>query len=155
MPLAPTTLLIPVVRIATEVMSERGLEPEFPAGVGQQLSSITGPGWDAFERQESQRVDGIERAQAARKFQAVDDLRLRLEADVLGAQVAVAFDDASPTHPCSQHVFVPHHGPVHAVEEAGNLRQIEARSGKHAAARGEVVAQALQVLVFADRGACR
>ena len=31
-------------------MSERGLEPEFPAGVRQQLSSITGPGRDADPR---------------------------------------------------------------------------------------------------------
>jgi len=36
-----------LVRIATEVMSERGLEPEFPASVRQQLSSITGPASDA------------------------------------------------------------------------------------------------------------
>jgi exoribonuclease II len=33
-----------LVRIATEAMAERGLEPEFPAGVQQQLSSLTGPG---------------------------------------------------------------------------------------------------------------
>jgi len=38
------------VRIATEAMSERGLEPEFPAGVQQQLSSITGPGSDTDSR---------------------------------------------------------------------------------------------------------
>ena len=31
-------------------MSERGLEPEFPAGVAQQLSSITGPGRDTDSR---------------------------------------------------------------------------------------------------------
>ena len=35
-----------LVRIATEAMAERGLEPEFPAGVQQQLASITGPGRD-------------------------------------------------------------------------------------------------------------
>ena len=33
-----------LVRIATEAMAERGLEPEFPAGVQQQLASISGPG---------------------------------------------------------------------------------------------------------------
>jgi len=33
-----------LVRIATEAMTERGLEPEFPPGVQQQLSGITGPG---------------------------------------------------------------------------------------------------------------
>ena len=38
---------IDLVRIATEVMSERGLEPEFAAGVQQQLSSITGPASEA------------------------------------------------------------------------------------------------------------
>jgi len=41
---------IDLVRIATEAMSERGLEPEFPAGVQRQLSSITGPGSDADPR---------------------------------------------------------------------------------------------------------
>ena len=41
---------IDLVRIATGVMSERGLEPEFPAGVRQQLSSITGPASDADSR---------------------------------------------------------------------------------------------------------
>ena len=35
-----------LVRIATEAMTERGLEPDFPAGVRQQLSSLTGPGRD-------------------------------------------------------------------------------------------------------------
>ena len=35
-----------LVRIATEAMVARGLEPEFPAGVQQQLASITGPGRD-------------------------------------------------------------------------------------------------------------
>ncbi len=39
-----------LARIATEAMSERGLEPAFPAGVEQQLSSITGPGSDAESR---------------------------------------------------------------------------------------------------------
>ena len=39
-----------LVRIATEAMSERGLAPEFPAGVQQQLASITGPGRDADSR---------------------------------------------------------------------------------------------------------
>ena len=42
--------LIDLVRIATEAMSERGLEPEFPAGVLQQLSSITSPAGDAGSR---------------------------------------------------------------------------------------------------------
>ncbi len=41
---------IDLVRIATEVMSQRGLEPEFPAGVRQQLSSITGPARDTDSR---------------------------------------------------------------------------------------------------------
>ena len=39
-----------LVRIATEVMSERGLEPEFAAGVQQQLSLIAGPATDAGSR---------------------------------------------------------------------------------------------------------
>ncbi len=33
-----------LVRIATEAMTERGLEPDFPASVQQQLSSLTRPG---------------------------------------------------------------------------------------------------------------
>jgi exoribonuclease II len=33
-----------LVRIATEAMTERGLQPDFPASVQQQLSSLTGPG---------------------------------------------------------------------------------------------------------------
>ena len=69
---------------------------------------------------------------------------------MLGAQVAMALDDASPTHTGSQHAFVHCDGPVHAVEQGVDLRQIEARHREHAAARGEFVAQALQVLVFAD-----
>ena len=36
-----------LVRIATEAMIDRGLEPEFPAGVTRQLSTITGAGRDA------------------------------------------------------------------------------------------------------------
>ena len=36
-----------LVRIATEAMIDRGLEPEFPAAVSQQLVAITGPGRDA------------------------------------------------------------------------------------------------------------
>jgi exoribonuclease II len=36
-----------LVRIATQAMSERGLEPEFPGRVQRQLASITGPGRDA------------------------------------------------------------------------------------------------------------
>ncbi len=36
-----------LVRIASEAMLERGLEPEFPAGVAQQLAAIQGPGRDA------------------------------------------------------------------------------------------------------------
>ena len=35
-----------LVRIAAEVMAERGLEPEFPAAVRAQLATITGPGRD-------------------------------------------------------------------------------------------------------------
>ena len=37
---------IDLVRIATEAMSNRGLEPAFPPGVAQQLASINGPGKD-------------------------------------------------------------------------------------------------------------
>ena len=39
-----------LVRIATETMTERGLEPEFGAAVAQQLASIGGPGRDADAR---------------------------------------------------------------------------------------------------------
>jgi exoribonuclease-2 len=39
-----------LVRIATESMTERGLEPEFPAAVARQLASISGPGRDADAR---------------------------------------------------------------------------------------------------------
>ena len=49
----------------------------------------------AFEREEREFVDGIEAPQLARELEAVDDLRLGLEADVLGAQVAVRLDDAA------------------------------------------------------------
>ncbi|MDZ7589766.1 MAG: RNB domain-containing ribonuclease [Rubrivivax sp.] len=35
-----------LARIAAEVMTERGLEPEFPAAVHSQLATITGPGRD-------------------------------------------------------------------------------------------------------------
>ncbi len=35
-----------LVRIATEAMLERGLEPDFPAGVLQQLATLTGPARD-------------------------------------------------------------------------------------------------------------
>jgi len=38
------------VRIATEAMRERGLEPEFPAGIAKQLASISGPGRDPDPR---------------------------------------------------------------------------------------------------------
>jgi exoribonuclease-2 len=39
-----------LVRIATDAMSERGLQPEFPPPVQHQLASITGPGNDADPR---------------------------------------------------------------------------------------------------------
>ena len=39
-----------LVRIATESMAERGLEPEFPPAVATQLASINGPGSDADTR---------------------------------------------------------------------------------------------------------
>jgi exoribonuclease II len=39
-----------LVRIATESMTERGLQPEFPPAVGQQLASISGPGRDTDPR---------------------------------------------------------------------------------------------------------
>jgi exoribonuclease II len=39
-----------LLRIAAAAMIERGLEPEFPAGVAQQLASIDGPGRDADSR---------------------------------------------------------------------------------------------------------
>jgi exoribonuclease II len=45
-----------LVRIATEAMAERGLEPEFPASVRQQLSSMTGPGRDVDCRRSRIRV---------------------------------------------------------------------------------------------------
>ena len=35
-----------LIRIAGEVMAERGLEPEFPAAAQAQLATITGPGRD-------------------------------------------------------------------------------------------------------------
>lgn len=35
-----------LIRIATEAMIDRGLEPEFPAVATAQLSSIDGPGRD-------------------------------------------------------------------------------------------------------------
>ena len=35
-----------LVRIATEAMKERGLEPEFPANALQELSAFSGPGHD-------------------------------------------------------------------------------------------------------------
>lgn len=35
-----------LVRIATEAMKERGLEPEFPAGALRELAALTGPGVD-------------------------------------------------------------------------------------------------------------
>lgn len=39
-----------LVRIAIEAMTERGLEPEFPAAVRQELAALTGPGRDADPR---------------------------------------------------------------------------------------------------------
>ncbi len=39
-----------LIRIAGEVMAERGLEPEFPAAVQAQLATITGPGRDEDPR---------------------------------------------------------------------------------------------------------
>ena len=39
-----------LIRIAGEVMAERGLEPEFPAAVQAQLATITGPGRDEDSR---------------------------------------------------------------------------------------------------------
>ena len=39
----PTRRRADLVRIATQTMSERGLEPEFPAAVHRQLASISGP----------------------------------------------------------------------------------------------------------------
>lgn len=41
---------IDLATIAAEVMTERGLEPEFPPGVQQQLASINGPGRDDDSR---------------------------------------------------------------------------------------------------------
>ena len=40
----PNTRRADLVRIATEAMTERGLEPEFPEAVAQQLAAIDGPG---------------------------------------------------------------------------------------------------------------
>ena len=47
MNIPPVRRKIDLVRIATEVMAERGLEPEFPPAVRQQLALITGPGREA------------------------------------------------------------------------------------------------------------
>jgi exoribonuclease II len=41
---------IDLARIASETMTERGLEPEFPAAVARQLATISGPGHDADVR---------------------------------------------------------------------------------------------------------
>jgi len=41
-----TFLRSDLVRIATEAMKERGLEPEFPAGALRELAALTGPGVD-------------------------------------------------------------------------------------------------------------
>ena len=41
-----TFLRSDLVRIATEAMKERGLEPEFPAGALRELAALTGPGED-------------------------------------------------------------------------------------------------------------
>ena len=46
----PARRRIDLVRIATETMTERGLEPEFGAAVAAQLASIGGPGGDADPR---------------------------------------------------------------------------------------------------------
>ncbi len=46
----PARRRIDLVRIATETMTERGLEPEFSAAVAAQLAMIGGPGSDADER---------------------------------------------------------------------------------------------------------
>jgi exoribonuclease II len=46
----PTRRRPDLVRIANETMTERGLEPEFPAAVAQQLATIDGPGHDASAR---------------------------------------------------------------------------------------------------------
>ena len=73
---------------------------------------------------------------------------------MLGAQVAMALDNALPAHTGSKPACVHCHGPVHAVEQAVDVRQIEARHRQHATARGEFVAQALQA-PMGSRGVCR
>jgi hypothetical protein len=49
------------VRIANEAMTERGLEPAFPAGVQQQLSSLTGSGRDRHCTQQQDAAQKVER----------------------------------------------------------------------------------------------
>lgn len=47
---ASTRRRVDLSRIASETMTERGLEPEFPAAVARQLAMIEGPGRDAHAR---------------------------------------------------------------------------------------------------------
>ena len=109
----------------------------------------------AFQAQERQLVEGVDFAQAHVELERVDDHGWLDQANMLGAQVAMALDDVVPAHACSQQIFVPHHRPVHAVDQVVNLRQLEARTGEHAATRTDFVAQALEVLVLAEsRSTC-
>ena len=53
----------------------------------------------ALEREERELVGRIQQAEVARELEAVDDLRLPLEADVLRPQVAVGLDDVPAAYP--------------------------------------------------------
>ncbi|MGA2392041.1 MAG: hypothetical protein ABSH03_01670 [Candidatus Lustribacter sp.] len=48
----------------------------------------------ALDREESELIHGIERPKLRIEFQAVDDLGIAVQPDVLGPQVSVRFDDA-------------------------------------------------------------
>src|SRR5690349_14120409 len=52
----------------------------------------------ALEREKAELVDDVDAAELARSLERVDDLRRGLEADVLGPQVAVTFDDSGFAH---------------------------------------------------------
>ena len=87
-----------LVRIATESMSERGLEPEFPAAVHRQLAAIGGPGtggdtrvadmrallWCSIDNDDSRDLDQLTACEllangAVRVFVAVADVDALVE----------------------------------------------------------------------------
>ena len=53
----------------------------------------------ALERQEGEFVRGVEYAEVAREFQAIDELGFGFETNVLGPQVAVRFDHTPGMNP--------------------------------------------------------